>query len=269
MDVIFDNIVISGSEQEGAEFIVFQRPQVAQGAAVPPTSDDLRKFVGEVERVNLLILDGLAAGDPSRGKMLEMLLAAARVGAMGDSYDTKLGASQLELAEKVLLRRVADSRQPFINKVYWLSVCWAVACLAGVGLLTLYPASDAGAYKILGALGNPLTAFSYSLIGIALGVSITATMRLRQVRVELIGNFDPYDFAPLSRFSYVTLLAISIFVLLHFNVVQLGIGPELLNNFRTRPALGLLVGLLAGASEPLLASIFEERAKPDASKTTE
>jgi hypothetical protein len=160
-----------------------------------------------------------------------------------------------------------------MNKVYMAGFLWTMLGVLGVlGLAVLNPSEHLEAIKWLPqpllesikGLYNPSLAFAFSLLGIALGVSISSTMRLRQVSAELIGNFDPYDFSPLSRFFYVTLLAAGIFVLLHFDVVKLGVGSTLLNEFMEKPAIGLLIGLIAGVSEPVLANIFEARAKPDA-----
>lgn len=253
----FQFILIDGSEQQSSELIAFYR-QTLEGADPHPLPENLRKFVAKVENLNLLILDGLPEKSDRADLLLE-LLNAARVGAAGENPDTNLGNEQLELVKKRLLHRVGKARGAFMNQVYWVGFWWAVLGILGITvLLSIAPES-------IKDLNNPLLAFSFSLLGIALGVSISATMRLRQVSAELIGNFDPYDFSPLSRFFYVTLLATGIFVLLYFDVVKLGVGSTLLNEFMDKPAIGLLIGLIAGVSEPVLANIFEARAKPETS----
>jgi hypothetical protein len=110
---------------------------------------------------------------------------------------------------------------------------------------------------------NLVAAFGWSLMGIALGVSLAANLRLRSVTKELLGKFDPYAFSPFDRYLYVTLLAVGIFILLGFDIVKLGLGPALLNDFAADPEVGLLIGLLAGFSEPALASVFEKAASPE------
>ena len=261
MDRLFDKVLIEGSADESLDLIAFFRDDTNAGMPLP---EPLSKFVAEVERVNLLIIDGLAADRDRarRQEILKLALGAARVGAQGDNYNPALGTQQLALVEKLLLRRVAESRKGFLGSIYLWAAFWALLGLLLLSLLGLVSEEVIQLPTITATALSTLSAFGYSMLGIALGVSITSVIRLRQVTPELIGKFDPYDFSPWNRFFYVTLLAIGIFVLLYFGVVQIGLGSVLLNEVSEKPAMGTLVGLAAGASEPVLASIFEKGSSP-------
>ncbi|AGA89652.1 hypothetical protein Thimo_0815 [Thioflavicoccus mobilis 8321] len=264
MDRFFDQVLIEGSADHSLDLIAFFRDPATGGTSLP---EPLSKFVAEVERVNLLIIDGLDADRDRerRQEILKLALGAARVGAQGDHYNTALGTQQLALVEKLLLRRVAESRKGFLGLIYRWAAIWALSGLLLLSLLGLVSEGVIPLSTITPTAHSTLAAFAYSMLGIALGVSITSVIRLRQVTPELIGKFDPYDFSPSNRFFYVTLLAIGIFVLLYFDVVQIGLGSVLLNQVRDFPAMGTLVGLAAGASEPVLASIFEKGSSPTTS----
>jgi len=51
-------------------------------------------------------------------------------------------------------------------------------------------------------------------------------------------------------------------ILLYFNVVQLGLGGLLLNDFVTVPQLGILIGMVAAISEAVVVTLIYKGTTP-------
>jgi hypothetical protein len=266
MTIFFDYVFRGNSDGEAhcdGKYVVFRKTSDS-----PDLPEDLFKFIQRVQFQNTMILDVFARKKDAQSEALDMLLRSARVGAQGADYNVELGSHELALVEREVIRGATRTRSDFVFSVYGWSLGWL--SVAALGFLFLYQ-NDLKAFgpditsfaMLLGNLrSNLVAAFLYALIGLSIAVSISATIRLRTITEDLLGRFDPYNFRPFERLAYVTLLALGIMIILYFPVVKLGIGDVLLNNYQQRPSLGILIGLLAGASEPILARFFEQALRP-------
>ena len=262
-DLVFrcDN---SGEPSGNGKHIAFRR--AASSSDVP---DDLLSFMRKVRIENIVINDVFSRNEKLGSDLLDMLLVCARVGAEGDDYDVALGQHELNFIEREVIRRATRTRSSFVFTVYGWCLLWLI--IAALGLTYLHYDNivilGASLPKISTYIGqsafNLISAFLYCLAGISIAVSISATIRLRNITREILEKFDPYNFRPIERLTYVTILSIGIMIILYFPVVKLGLGDVLLNDYKDRPSLGILIGLLAGASEPVLARFFEQSLRPN------
>lgn len=100
------------------------------------------------------------------------------------------------------------------------------------------------------------------LPGAALGVVFIGFATNRLVSYDGIGCMDQYDFAPWQRFTWVVLIAYVLFIALWFDAFVLGVGNVELNRVTTEARFGLLIGLVCGISESLIAELLTVRFRP-------
>ena len=117
----------------------------------------------------------------------------------------------------------------------------------------------AAAYKTALAWIVPLCLL---LPGDVLGVVFIGMVANRTLTFDKITTFDPYYFPTWLRFLYIAIVSGVLLIALWFKFVMLGIGGYLLNDVKTDPSAGLVIGLLCGVSEALVVELLLSRLKP-------
>ena len=251
-----------GSERD---YLVFVR-----GADDP--SKEMADLRGQIESLNTAVVLSFKRDAGEKRRMLEHLEMIARNTMCGTDWDTALCRAQLDLFVKILIANANGVRSRFIWRIGFHCL---VLGIVGIGLmlalelfLSARTGSTASLYRgFLGDMFGPhwtdmARSFLFATLGVAIAIILSAIMRLRSIKIELLGRFDPYVFSPTERIGYTLLIVVTVMLLLGFEIVTIGIGPIILNRFMTVPWCGILIGLLAGFSEPLLAGIIETSLVP-------
>jgi hypothetical protein len=101
-----------------------------------------------------------------------------------------------------------------------------------------------------------LTAWLLLHPGVVLGVVFTGFVLNRGIEFDKLGSFDPYQFPPLLRFAYTTIIAYVLFVALWHQWLMLGIGGELLNDVTKHADAGFGIGLICGIAEAAIVELL-------------
>jgi hypothetical protein len=253
------------SQRDGEEYLLFTRGE----GGPPPELAELRQ---DIENMNAVIVLAFKDDPAVRQGLLRHLLLIAQTSLCGSDWNVALGRARLDLFQETVIDRANQVRSRFIRKIGLFCLLLVAASLAAMFYLWLFLSAGpesvwqpvrAALDGLLGAAWEQLAySFLFAMLGVALAISLSAIMRLRSIKLDLLGRFDPYVFGPVERIAYTVLIAITVMLLLGFDVVTIGVGPAILNDFPSTPILGVLIGLLAGFSEPLLAGIIETSLVP-------
>jgi len=227
---------------------------------IPPEITDFIPVIDTAaRRIQQLITDTAL-----RKNYIEAIDGAARSAFEGGNLN---GAKQ---ALQSLKDQVVAWEGPSIRKKYLQSTL-LVFGLAGVlgGILAL-----AAAY--LGAtacgwlsptLGKILATAAYMLIGISLGITLLAFLRNMEMKFETLGMFDAASLNPLMRLIFVSVLAAVFAILLHQRVLVIAIGNYELNQLFDKPMVAVVVGILCGFSDIVVAKLISGMFEKTAAKS--
>jgi hypothetical protein len=256
-DVRLINLAPNG-ERAGID-IFFQR------AENPPQTDvDVEKLRRDFEETMLVLQDV----DVPKGEfetLVNELLAGAIVGLKGLQYNLDSGRSQLKKVRDKLLKRARGLRNAYLARLSFVGGITTIFALVLAGLLYfvvpqyLKDTDISAAYKAALAWIVPLCLL---LPGDVLGVIFVSLVANQTLSFDKIRTFDPYGFPPWLRFFYIAIVSVVLFLALWFKFIMLGIGGYLLNDVKTDPSGGLVIGLLCGVSEALVVELLISRLKP-------
>lgn len=146
-------------------------------------------------------------------------------------------------------------------------------CLAWIILTSfitkLYAFAGALGPSLIGQVVNIVGVVGFTLIGLVFGVGLSVYVTNNKLTLENFDKIQRYELPVTTYFIYLYILTAVVLVLLYFNVLVLGVGSTTLNQVSSQPPLGLLVGLLCGGSELLIAERIIQVIRPSTPRISE
>lgn len=228
------------------------------------TNAEVEALRSDYERT-LNILKQLSVTTAEFKHILNQLLAGAQVGLVGKNYNIQDGRGQLDSIQRQMLKFGRTNRDIYLWTLAKTAFVIFLATLVLCGLLYFVVPRYLSDQEMLAAYRSALAWIVPICLlhpGAALGVVFVGFVINRTITFEKIAQFDPYYFSPPLRFLYVSVVGYVLFAALWFKLVMLGLGGYLLNDVRTEPAAGLLIGLVCGVSEALVVELLLNRLRP-------
>jgi hypothetical protein len=136
-------------------------------------------------------------------------------------------------------------------------------------LRTLYSYAEPLGASFVGTVVSVIGSIGFTGIGLGLGFSFNFYL-INHEKIT-IDNFDQaqkYNWSISGDFFHLYIITAIVLILLYFKVLALGILTLNLNQIQGQPWLGLLVGILCGVSEPLIAEKLKQVFRPASSKVS-
>lgn len=228
-------------------------------AKIPTEITDFIPVIDGVDRrVRRLIKD-----EGRRASYMAAIDGAARSAFEGGT----LAAAKVAL--EAIKANVVEAEGPDIRKQYLhatvaLFGVVGIAALLTAGMLALMPAEMAA--RIPALLLKLLLTASYLLVGISLGIILLAFVRNLELRFETLGAFDAARLNPLMRLVFVGILATVFAIVLHERILVVAIVNYELNAFITKPMTAVVVGILCGFADMIVANFLSSTFDKTAAK---
>jgi hypothetical protein len=252
-------INLAADRSQGGIDIYFERTENP-----PPNDPQVEKLRNEYEET-VTVLKDLNPPNPDFGTWLNEILEGAKVGLKGPAFSLDAGQRQLTNVRNKLISVARKERDTYLLYLLLVGFIFSAVALLIAGLLYfvvppyLTGQETSASYK---------TALSWIIPvcllhpGVVLGVVFTAFAINRTITFEKIRAYDPYYFSPTLRFFYISIISYVLMAALWFKFVMLGVGGYLLNDVKTDPAGGFMIGLLCGVSEAVIVELLLSRLKP-------
>jgi hypothetical protein len=114
---------------------------------------------------------------------------------------------------------------------------------------------------ILAAI-NLIGSVGFTFVGIALGVCIIEFVVNLNITYDTFDRIGRYRMPFGWYLFYIAALSTTLLVILYYQLIQVGVGPLLLNDVQTDPKIGFIVGILCGIAEPHVVSLVTLVFKP-------
>jgi hypothetical protein len=234
----------------------------------PPQDPTLERMRSDYE-VTMTVLKEMELPDKPFFDLVNELIVGAQIGLVGEAYSPESGRTQLNIVRRKLVHLARQKRDSYL---------WTLAKVSGIvaavfAVLTLVVSVIDPESLPKGPLLNHYKEYASWLIpfcllhpGVALGVVFTAFSLNRVMTFERINQLDPYYFSPWMRLFYTSVVAYVLLAALWFKVIMLGAGGFLLNDIRTDPAAGVVIGLVCGVSEAIVVQMLLSRLEPSDKK---
>jgi hypothetical protein len=205
--------------------------------------------------------------DNIRKELLEQLKRIAEIG-LGASADVPLAQVEFEAFKSSVENAAMLIRKNFLRVTSQLNV---PIMLFGIVVAIVLNLELFGFYGWLSSLSLPpslLNAFQigfFALFGIGIGNMFVAFVTGRELRWDNFDRLNRYKYTVLQQLSLVLIICASLFILLGFDIIQLGVGGVLLNDLDENPAklhYGILVGFISSISEAVIVNLISDSSKP-------
>lgn len=172
------------------------------------------------------------------------------------------------VALEAVKANVVETEGPEIRKKYLhatVGLFGAAGVVAGMVVLILsqQPVLD----KIPALLATLVATAGYVTIGIALGIILLAFVRNLELRFETLGAFDAARLNPLMRLVFVSVLAAVFCIVLQQRILVVAIIDYELNSFLDEPMVAVVVGILCGFADMVVAGLLAGTLEKAASKS--
>lgn len=180
-------------------------------------------------------------------------LDAARAGVEEPNADLGNGIAAVAEAEETMLQLIGKRvRSKHIREMSRLALVLGVISLVAIAAFSMaaefYPAAQRHT--------DIVQAGCFALLGIAGSVWLSSTFYVRKVDLSRLDYMDPDGFSPLLRYALITVITWIVMTILAFQVITLGLGSVLLNEFTKTPSVAILIGLLCGLAEVTVTEII-------------
>lgn len=256
-------------EQMDAKYFIVTRSdtgdlvvKIARKAAGGPIPPETISFLQRLQFADSQIRDPEVVPDPAqRTQFAFELLSYAQTGLQHG--DLTAAGEALRWFET----RVADQIGPDIRRKHLLET---LKIGAAVGLPALAVSIIIPHIKtwIPQQFSNEIQMLQAGLLmaaGNSLGIVFFAFFRNLELKFDQLAKFDPAKLDPKLRFTMVWIVTMIFAVVLASDVLQVGLGGQLLNEFLEIPLMALIVGILCGYSDTtisnLLAGVFDRPEK--------
>lgn len=186
-------------------------------------------------------------------KHMENILAIAQTGLVGKTPATEAALHNLKQEQINIARSAGVVQNDYLRQV--------IVPTAVFGLLTLllFIAALIAWSFTEGAGLNTLLGLAWGLLGLTIGFPASIVYKSRALtfkRIEQLGNLiakPPWQYALYSGITFCIAA-----IVLWFELVIIGIGGHELNEFKTTPAVGLLLGLTCSLGEAAISEALVE-----------
>jgi len=220
------------------------------------------------------------AFDPShsdiRADLVLRLMHVARQGLGGDEPDIETAKVQFETVKSDVANAAYLLRSKRIHGMLHWSPAWLTAAFILFGAWFLISSNTAALRKSLSIPETEITTaamflagLGMALIGVILGSLLMVFALNRNLTFENFSSVRLYQLGPFKYLLFVSLLTVVVAILLAFEVVQIGLGGSLLNDFTKMPSLGVLIGLMCSVSEPIIMTLVSDNLRPGSDENTE
>lgn len=260
MGKFFNDIYLAPANEPNT--VVFKR-------TAQPLTDDVLELAEKI-RSALSRIRSIKLDQEERQNLLEQLRELAKTGLGGDNPQPAEGAQLFEGFKRDVEQVGARVREKYLSTLYQIGVAWLVAGVVLGGALWFFSGdirgwliSDAQASQNLNAqvienTSTLLVAFLLSLFGVGIGWIVAESIRNRNITYD---NFDViyrYKFSPIRHCLFITFICAALQILLFFDVFQIGVGSLLLNDVKTNPSIGIIIGFVCAVAEPVVSSLIEQ-----------
>jgi hypothetical protein len=234
----------------------------------PPPADTKVEALRDQYEETVFVLQSMGLCDAGFDNLFNGLLVGAQVGLKGEISGSNLdaGANQLGQVRRKMVSLASKDRDNYLIELVRVG---AIVSLATFLMATVVVALPHVTWVMANGDGYVQKVRPWLLPGfllhpgLCLGVVFAAFVANRSFTFEMIRKMDPYAFTPLMRILFISLVSYVLLAVLWFNIIQLGAGGYLLNDVRTIPQAGFLIGLVCGVSEPIVVQILLSRLKPE------
>ena len=232
-----------------------------------PLPEDLLLFFRSIRLIELRLSNAFSSGE-TRTKLLTQLADIAKLGLASSTPNVALANSELDFFKGVVVREAHVLRERYLNQMLYACTWVVVSGILVIILWLMMQSRYAKLYPIFNndnLVSNSVTlfgAFGFALIGIGVATCVASYMQNRDLNYINFDQIRKYYWEPHQYLLYIAMLCILFFVLLLSQILQVGIGNNLLNQVKTHSELGILVGITCGFSEPLIASLLTKGFSP-------
>lgn len=252
----YDSVTVDSMEYPTRlHYIAEARPTLSEEQVA------LRSRISRFER----IIREVFISTSDRQHFFSRLTSVAIDGLTSTDFDGHRAIDELEGLEAEMVQRGLRYRSSYIKKTVLGSLFFIpVALTLFVGWIILFNFRG----EILKYFGVELTStrldyiisltagFGFSFVGLMLGTILHVLLSNRIVDLDSLRNLQKYKFSVGMYCFYLAAVLIVFFLMLTFDVVQVGVGGILLNEISSYPWFGLFVGLLCALAEPRVAALL-------------
>jgi len=233
----------------------------------PPADAKVETLRGQYEEA-VFVLQSMELNDTEFDNLFNGLVVGAQVGLQGDISSSSLdaGSNQLDQVRRKMVTLASKDRDGYLVELVKVGAFVSLTTLLlAAGIVALPHVAWVATYGdgYVPKVKSWLLPACLLHPGLCLGVVFAAFVANRSFTFEMIRKMDPYAFTPPMRILFISLVSYVLLAVLWFNIIQLGAGGYLLNNVRTSPQTGFLIGLVCGVSEPVVVQILLSRLKPE------
>ena len=224
------------------------------------------EFTLELER--LLLRVETSFPNPEQRKVVIDGVAKAVNSRLGNIQFDK--SKLLEVAQLPILAQSNYLKASYLNSllkylpfpiIAGIIIC-AILVLCVIKLNLLYSVAAPLEQSFVGAVVNIIGGFGFALLGLLAGATLSIFVSNRRMTIDNFDKIQRYGLSIKTYFVYLYIVTAVVLLLLWFKIVVHGIGSVTLNQVAEKPYFGLLIGLLCGISDPIIADWVIQVVKP-------